>query len=153
MLDWGIRELDDYIEAVSSYHTERFGTVIVEYDWHRNRIVIRITSPVEDLIDEQAAKRWCEMLISRLKSALNIDPDSGLPREEGSWIGDLFSHSGYRNPEQPDELGSELDALVEFLVTVPKSRDPSSDGYLRCRAPLLGTELMFADVDEDGVLD
>lgn len=147
MLDWGLYRLRDSVKEGLSHGPTASSDLIVHtsYEWDSNRIVLHVENHDHPLGYDKDAKWWCTQLVKQTKSCLGIDWETGRPYSgDNSVAQEFFTHSGYEVGGDSGDLGHQLDAIIEVVVSVRKS--DAGRQYLRCRAPLLGTELLFADI-------
>ena len=144
MLDWGVYRTQEYMNSQLETFTGRgsspvFGT----YDWDSNRIIFRIDDLTRDEEDDSARRSWCEFLLSQARSTLGVDPRSGKPMGGSHGVcAEFFSHIGYTTQDAQSDLGEQLDRIVTFEINVGSGG--MAPDYLRCTAPLLGTDAYYA---------
>lgn len=109
------------------------------YDLEENRIEIF----VEDSVPRQTvqeAKIACKNIITNLQRMFGILSHTGNPPSgrRSSVIGDYFSHQGFQNSGEPNDLDErldEIDEMVELTALV--------SGQIMCQCKLRSTEILF----------
>jgi hypothetical protein len=82
-----------------------------------------------------------------VRLSLSIDPNTGAKWNEASRLGEYFGHKGFRNPETPDNIEEDLDAMTRIRVFAAWEKTSATSFMPRvsCEAPLLGTAVFFKD--------
>lgn len=144
MLDWGVRELEDSLEGLSLAHGAIPISTTARYDWEENRINITSYALFLNGIDPPTraqAKALAKETIERVRATLFVDPKTG------KWIGDrcmlsmYFSHSGYSEGEEPEDLCKRLANITKITAHVRYKGD--APGELTASGSLSSAEVMF----------
>jgi hypothetical protein len=152
LLDWGLVRLGDAVQHRLEPLLAAPGFVSARYDWNTNRIGIEVFSPLQRFKDGEEARSWCRLALSEVRTAMSVNPATGAPFEGGhSYAYLCFVHQGYQSGAEPADLAEQLDDLIDVVITVPSGADNKM--YLRCKAPLIGTEILFGEVDREAWLD
>jgi hypothetical protein len=141
LFDWGIYRLDKYFEDV---HIEGAQSTILwtSYDWDKNILTLNFTVETNTKSRDEA-KKIGKSLIDMVRVSLGVDPDNGKPYAGNSRLyTQHFSHSSAQDDSKPKGLESELDniTVIEVLVVAGDYQRG-----LKCKAPLLGTKIMFEE--------
>ncbi|MFH1690289.1 MAG: hypothetical protein ABIE42_08635 [Candidatus Eisenbacteria bacterium] len=146
MLDWGIYRAQEYMNTQLETFTGRGSSpVFGRYDGDSNRITFRIDGLTREEKSDSERRTWCEFLLREARSILGINPDTGRPTAGfHGYCAEFFSHTGYSTPDDQSDLGEQLDRIVRFEITVGSGL--MAKDYLRCTAPLLGTEAYYVEI-------
>jgi hypothetical protein len=146
MMDWGIKNIEDHLYRHRALLIrgekplfEPEPSIVVAYDWERNRIQISIGLRVckqvqktpKGLSDIETHVAW---VIKYLRGSLTMKPYDS-----------FFRHRGFRSNESPRSLEFELADLTELIVSV---RDGEANILSRCEARLSGHDMTWSSIGE-----
>lgn len=127
----------------------------VEYDWNLNRMKMSSSIFLEPKTKTtNEVKEICKYAIGKLRRFCGISESGDRPIMKlgpgryGKLI-TFFDHHGYIKREAPQDLSKELNNITELVVNVwyksKKSKVDIGDQFMRCKTPLLGTEILFSE--------
>lgn len=142
LLDFGVYSLSQYVDKLN---TPEGGSAVgvVSYDWETNRISI-LAVPISTEPDSKTeAKRWCRHVVGDIRRRLGVNPETGaVASGTESIVSSFFSHAGYQSRKEPENLGAELDSIVEIRGVF---QTKSNDAMVRCQGKLLSNLVFFSE--------
>ena len=146
MMDWGLKELEDYLEVGVVFNVQ--ATILTSYDWDKNRIYITAIYAVRKLPEDfftisedpiKARKEIVAYIFKSIRGVIGFDKNGAL-FSGSSFLENFFTHNGYRSTNETENLGKKIDSITELRanITLPSNYETA---FLKCYSPLLSSEL------------
>ena len=146
--------LQSYLKEAAEFQCKTMEIKVLLFDvvYERGHDRLQIQTKLGGKYDlsKEELKRLCRYVVEKVRSGLGVHNGKAL-----SGISNLykyFSHIGpaYGITPEPKNLFEDLDKITEILLgcsspqTTPKGK-PTLYTRLKCKAPLLGTEVFFSE--------
>ncbi len=154
LLDFAIYKLEERLNKLSisdvkeyEYkHKEKILNSIkleaeVSYDYGNNKIIV--FSRPEDMQFIASGLNESKSICQKIHQRINEKIQMGLMFDS------IFSHEGYKDKDQPDNLDDEVLKLIQFESKI-KFREKDDDlkdaaPVLKCKAPIMSQEIFYSE--------
>ncbi len=141
LLDWGLEKMNKGLDGL---HVTDLGKIRVTVTLSEDKShIIILGHSFREASDAQEARTWCKQTIIGIRSALGVNPDTGLPvMPTGTSVGNYFTHGAPAGKDEPKTLSHDLENMIlaEGMYALMNSTKK-----VQCQAPILGTEITYRD--------
>lgn len=121
LLEWGCHIIQHQLEAQSREMMRDYDiSVMVMYNWEKNRIIVSANMFSKSGYEHAKAKDLNIRFIRLVRRFFALDPETSKPIMQSdkptSLAASFFVHNGYSSHNEPDDLYSEIDSLMEIEV-------------------------------------
>ena len=143
-MDWGMLRLSEKLLTIGKSIIEiegvESGAFATSYDWQRNRLVVRgMVLRLDRVVEAEKAKADMVIAVNCFRKILG--------RNGLNYLATSFSHSGYKSTSRPNNMEMELQQMTEIVIVFHGVADEGIRDLYKCVAPLVGTEIMWVDVE------
>ena len=150
MWDWGFYRIREDLSDLKLPNNKAMYTD-VEYDWKSDRI--KIFASAKNMLpakDAAEAKEWCKHSIQVVRVSLGQIRFGDINSSLYNFYERYFSHEGYRDKNEPEELADELGSIV-YIDAAFRFKSQVKNNVIRCQGYLMKNEILFSETDKKSV--